>query len=1147
MSSEEDKRGGGGTKSLACSFETSKSQPTAGESVKTVHENDFPEEAKGLTKNLVAAFESKPSASASASKEHVPSDFPVDFKGGLKGLKALFDSKPISVSVPKRKSSDSTADSKGAAKGIKSTFEPKPIASTTPNVKGTEKGTKPMVEYKPEADPSTPVTSATSQKDDFPQTSKGLTKGLKSAFETATVAATNDSTKPKEISSDTKGITKGLKSLFEASAHPGPLHSPEKSKPVKGIKSGYKSALESSTPLATVDKPKDMSLKESNAQSSMVSTPSGARSQHLEKIEGAGMIKETLETSKPAKVESQTRKVSSDDGTLKYGKKLEAGLADDKKPDDRTPTVTSRISSMKDQIILPGLARPPKKSISSRKSTDGAEDTLTSSRELSHLELSRPVIKAKRRVRTLSSLSAPGVFSPDNLTADADKREMTSSKSQKLIETEKKLDVEIDTSSRFPRAVPTKENTSTPAEKGSGLITRRRVVSESLPSLDEAKIAIVDGKKVNKWVLEWQKEMKDAQIKDQEKLVEKIIKEDESVHELVRDERQDAELSTGLVRKKGLVDMENLMMKGSEEGFSDEWIKSFASKLVGCEALFDDGEEESFNTEDELSLDFINQEGVFSKYNPHDPKRISMMKRLAKAITEFPEPPPIVVLNLFNNAFDDTFLFELLAGIKAGKLQHLRVLNLETNWFEESSLLALAECLTVDPCPFPCLRELRLENLKPAPSSAVEAALERALTINKTLVKLNLRIRNEGIKIKVMDRLARNRDEVRSKRLEQRRSRGDFSTAAPSTEMQKTILKIVHNDPEITELKCQGDRFFLMLKKGEILNLGKGLAKNSHVKVLQLNNVDLDKDFAFALAASLGENACLETIDLENNNIASEGVQALCDALRFNKTLKVLMLRNQGSQSVSTEAEAVILDAMSSNVTLIKLGVSFRMKDIGDKIDKILSKNKDLVRKSRATSAALAPARPSTVTKRGTGVPSEVELRIQRVISGTEEKDEKNAVFELVDERFFISLKEELKLQFFEALGKDTILKTLKFVGLEITDTMAEVLARSLCTNSTLEELNLERNAMTSKGLEAIISSLATNSTLKKVLLDHQKGGTLASAAETKIPEILDSNLTIQKLGISIRTIAVRDKLDRILRRNAANSKKVRAAPVAAI
>ncbi len=81
-------------------------------------------------------------------------------------------------------------------------------------------------------------------------------------------------------------------------------------------------------------------------------------------------------------------------------------------------------------------------------------------------------------------------------------------------------------------------------------------------------------------------------------------------------------------------------------------------------------------------------------------------------------------------------------------------------------------------------------------------------------------------------------------------------------------------------------------------------------------------------------------------------MKELARALHSNKSITEMRLGNQrGGVQLGMEAEEQFANALGSNKnhTLLKLGLVFRSKAFLDRVDRGLSRNRDLARRERST------------------------------------------------------------------------------------------------------------------------------------------------------------------------------------------------------
>lgn len=111
---------------------------------------------------------------------------------------------------------------------------------------------------------------------------------------------------------------------------------------------------------------------------------------------------------------------------------------------------------------------------------------------------------------------------------------------------------------------------------------------------------------------------------------------------------------------------------------------------------------------------------------------------------------------------------------------------------------------------------------------------------------------------------------------------------------------------------------------------------------------------------------------------------------------------------------------------------------------------------------------------------------------------------------------------------------SINLAGCKITDACARALAAALGgASSTVESLNLERNALTEAGLLELVRAIASNVTLRELKLTGQ-ATPLTTPVEVAIAEMLDGGgaPSLVKLGPPMRNPNEKRRVDAALSRN---------------
>ena len=108
-----------------------------------------------------------------------------------------------------------------------------------------------------------------------------------------------------------------------------------------------------------------------------------------------------------------------------------------------------------------------------------------------------------------------------------------------------------------------------------------------------------------------------------------------------------------------------------------------------------------------------------------------------------------------------------------------------------------------------------------------------------------------------------------------------------------------------------------------------------------------------------------------------------------------------------------------------------------------------------------------------------------------------------------------------------------------LSDDLGAAWGRVLQHNTAITALNLETNAIASAGVEAVAAALRVNSTLRVLKMANQRAAA-SWAAEEALAAALETNGTILKLTVDVRNIRVRDVLERTLRANVDQQRRLR-------
>lgn len=128
-------------------------------------------------------------------------------------------------------------------------------------------------------------------------------------------------------------------------------------------------------------------------------------------------------------------------------------------------------------------------------------------------------------------------------------------------------------------------------------------------------------------------------------------------------------------------------------------------------------------------------------------------------------------------------------------------------------------------------------------------------------------------------------------------------------------------------------------------------------------------------------------------------------------------------------------------------------------------------------------------------------------------------------------IKTKTLIQFAQALGDNTHVKTFALANCRADDHVAYAVAAMLRRNASLTSVNLDSNHLTGKGILSLIQALLHNSTLTELRFHNQRhicGG----KTEMEMSKVLRDNATLLKLGYHFELAGPRMTVTNILSRN---------------
>ena len=272
-----------------------------------------------------------------------------------------------------------------------------------------------------------------------------------------------------------------------------------------------------------------------------------------------------------------------------------------------------------------------------------------------------------------------------------------------------------------------------------------------------------------------------------------------------------------------------------------------------------------------------------------------------------------------------------------------------------------------------------------------------------------------------------------------------------------------------------------------------------------------------AAAESGGGLPKLRVLNLESNLLAQNGTVALSHCLKSSvfKQLQVLKLENQ-KMPLPSEAEAALGEALLVCRSLVVVSLRIRDGLARQQVNNSVAFNIDLLRQARRQHGA----QTGTLTQRKR---NEMEQYFDAIAGNT---DESITAVDLTGNLKFLGLNATERVKTATAFATNTTVQTLKMVKLKLDDAFAKELGKALALNTTLEKVCLDSNDISGAGIIALLQGLAQNTSIVDLQVRHQSK-TMASADEQGLPDLLQDNRTVLKVGVDVRNPLVRTQLER--------------------
>ena len=131
-----------------------------------------------------------------------------------------------------------------------------------------------------------------------------------------------------------------------------------------------------------------------------------------------------------------------------------------------------------------------------------------------------------------------------------------------------------------------------------------------------------------------------------------------------------------------------------------------------------------------------------------------------------------------------------------------------------------------------------------------------------------------------------------------------------------------------------------------------------------------------------------------------------------------------------------------------------------------------------------------------------------------------------------VPMAENLFIELFDALERNTHLTELQAANTMLTDAAANILASALEINKTLEKVNIETNNVTPQTITRIIEAMAVHQTVTDFKAANQQAQFLGNKVEVAITKALESNKSVLKVGLHFQYGDTRNRVAVHLQKN---------------
>jgi hypothetical protein len=250
-------------------------------------------------------------------------------------------------------------------------------------------------------------------------------------------------------------------------------------------------------------------------------------------------------------------------------------------------------------------------------------------------------------------------------------------------------------------------------------------------------------------------------------------------------------------------------------------VKGITVKFTADGAFLDDEFIGAYLMDDEegrgLTFAFQSQALLFKRFPIGDSQRRFISETFADVLLNHPRSKELTHINMANCACGDEWLEHLCNRCLEDPklLPHLSSLNMETNFVGQAGIVALSKCIA-SPKTWRYLQSVKLENQRQLISSKAELALAKAMCVNRSVIRLSLRVRNMWERDQCNKFVSRNIDFLRQARIAHALKTGTHVERSRN-KIEQLFDKIAANDASITDVDLVGDQLYTALSMDEVI------------------------------------------------------------------------------------------------------------------------------------------------------------------------------------------------------------------------------------------------------------------------------------------------------------------------------------------